>query len=91
MAQLRNVHSSIHNRDLVSKSVGSLHGLVLPPFTLGATSHNGGFCQEVREAGVRSPSRKGSELVNLWLHGKERKQWGTWSVCGVLTALSRSV
>lgn len=47
------LHSCVHNEDLVSKSVR------------GATSHNSGFCQEVRKAGFCSPCRKGSAWVNL--------------------------
>lgn len=74
------LHSSVHNEDLVSKSVCSLHGLALPLFALRTTSHSSGFCQDVRETGFRSPSRNGSERVNLWLCCKYHKQWVAYSV-----------
>ena len=67
------LHSTIDIGDLVSKSVHSLRSFLLPLFALKA--HNRGFCWDVRETGLCSPSKKAGEWLNLWLHHKFRKQW----------------
>lgn len=86
------LHSALHKGGLAVKCARAARRCAQPLFAPGATSELGSLPTRVRPPGSHSPSRTGSERVNLWSPGDEYKQWvAVLSSCGGLIAIIRSV